>query len=71
MIDCFDLLAVQGTLKSLLQYHSPTVNFLALSLLSGPTVTSVHDYWKNYLSLQKNTWVPLIRGTLASGHKPR
>ena len=38
--------AVQGTLKSLLQCHS--INSLLLSLLSGLTLTSIHDYWKNY-----------------------
>ena len=45
-IDWLDLLAVQGTLKSLLQHHS--INSLALSLLYGPTLTSIHDYWKNH-----------------------
>ena len=39
-IDWFDLLAVQGILKSLL--------LSALSFLDGPTLTSIHDYWKNY-----------------------
>ena len=34
-IDWFDLFAVQGTLKS-------------LSLLHGPTLTSIYDYWKNH-----------------------
>ena len=48
-IDWFDLLAVQQTLKSL----SPapqfkTINCLVLSLLYGPTLTSIHDYWKNH-----------------------
>ena len=48
-IDCFDLLVVQGTLKS----HSPTPQFksissLVLSLPYGPTLTSIHDYWKNH-----------------------
>ena len=43
--DWFDLLAVQGTLKSLLLEKT---NSLALSLLYGPTLTSIHDYWKNY-----------------------
>ena len=47
-IDWFDLLAVQGTLKSFLQYQFESVNSLALSLLYGPTLTSVHDYWKNH-----------------------
>ena len=44
-INWFDLLAVQGT-----QECSPTPQFessLVLSLLYGPTFTSVHDYWKN------------------------
>ena len=45
-IDWLDLLAVQGTLKSLLQHHS--INSLALSLLYGPTLTSIHDYGKNH-----------------------
>ena len=43
-IDWFDLLAVQGTLKSLLQHHSS----LVLSLFYCPTLTSIHDYWKNH-----------------------
>ena len=45
----FDLLAVQGTLKSLLQQPQlKTINSLVLSLLYGPTLTSVHDYWRNH-----------------------
>ena len=48
-IDWLALLAVQGTLKSLLQHHSSKTSILQqLSLLSGPTLTSVHDYWKNH-----------------------
>jgi len=48
-IDWFDLLAVQGTLKSLLQHHRlKASNSLGLSLLNGPTHTSIHDYWKNH-----------------------
>ena len=48
-IDWLDLLAVQGTLKSL----SPTpqfkrINSWALSFLHSPTLTSIHDYWKNH-----------------------
>ena len=49
MIDWFDLLAVQGTLKE----FSPTpqfksINSGALSFLYGPALTSIHDYWKNH-----------------------
>ena len=48
-IDWLDLLAVQGTLKSLLQHHSSKASItLALSLLYGPSLLSVHDYWKDH-----------------------
>ena len=48
-IDWFDLLAVQGTLKSLLQHHSLKPSILQCSaFLYGPTLTSIHDYWENY-----------------------
>ena len=48
-IDWFDLLPVQGTLESLLQYHSSkSNNSSTLSLLYGPTLMSIHDYWKNH-----------------------
>ena len=48
-VDWVDLLAVQGTLKE----SSPTpqfksINSSAFSFLYSPTLTSVHDYWKNY-----------------------
>ena len=47
-MDWLDLLAVQGTHKSLLQHHSSkSINYLALSFLYSPTLTSIHDYWKN------------------------
>ena len=45
--DWFDL-AVQGTVKSLLQYHSSKTSITALSFLYGPTLTSIHDYRKNH-----------------------
>ena len=47
-IDWFDLFAIQGTLKSLLQQHSSKASILVLSHLYGPTLISVHDYWKNH-----------------------
>ena len=51
-MDWLDLLAIQGTLKSLLQHHVlKSINSLVLSFLYSPTVTSIHDYWKNQLSL--------------------
>ena len=47
-IDWFDLLAVQSTPKSLLQHHSSKASILWCSLLYGPALTSIHDYWKNH-----------------------
>ena len=47
-MDWLDLLAVQRTLKSLLQHHSSKVQLLALSFLHSPTLTSIHDHWKNH-----------------------
>ena len=44
-----DLLAVQGTLKSLLQHHSSKASILwHSSFLYRPTLTYTHDYWKNH-----------------------
>ena len=49
-IDLFDLLAVQGTLKSLLQHHSSKASILQRSaFFMVLTFTSVHDYWKNHI----------------------
>ena len=51
-IDWFDLLAVQGTLKSLVQhYRVKSINSSLLSLVYGPGLTSIYDYWKNHLWL--------------------
>ena len=44
-MDLFDLLVVQGTLKSLFQHHSSKASILRCSaLLNGPTLTSIHDW---------------------------
>ena len=47
-MDWLDILAIQGTLES-----SPTPLFKSicsseLSFLYSPTVTSIHDHWKNH-----------------------
>ena len=53
-MDWLDLLAVQGTLKSLLQHHSSKASSLLhlakefYSPLYSPTFTSIHDHWKNH-----------------------
>ena len=49
-MDWLELLAVQGTLKNLLQPQFKSINFSALSFLHSPTLTSIHDHWK-YCSL--------------------
>ena len=57
-IDCFDLLAVQGTLKSLLQHHSLKASVLQCSAFF--MIQLSHDYWKSHsfdymdLSLQSD-----------------
>ena len=48
-IDWFNLLAIQGTLQeSSLTPQFKSINSSMLSLLYGPTLTSIHDYWKNH-----------------------
>ena len=48
-IDRLDLLSVQRILKSLLEHHSSKVSILWCSrLLYSPTLTSIHDDWKNH-----------------------
>ena len=56
-IDWFDLLAVQRTLKSLLQHHNLKVSAFKLhrsAFCSGPALTSIHDYWKNHSFVYTN-----------------
>ena len=48
-IDWFDLLAVHGTLRSLLQHHGLKASILQHSaFFYCPALTSVHDYWKHH-----------------------
>ena len=47
-IDWFDLLTVLGTEESSPGPQFKSISSLVLSLLYGPAVTSVHDYWKNH-----------------------
>ena len=57
-IDTFDLLAVQGALKSLFQHHNSKASVLySTSLLYGPTLTSLHDYWKNHSFNYTEPWL--------------
>ena len=43
-MDWLDLLAVQGTLKSLLQHHVQKHQFFSTQLFYGPTFTSIHKF---------------------------
>ena len=43
-IDWFNLLAVQGTLKSLLQHHNSKASVLQCSAFFMVQLTSIHDY---------------------------
>ena len=47
-MDWLDLLAVQGTLKSLLQYHSSKASILRRSAFFIVQLSSIHDHWKNH-----------------------
>ena len=47
-MDWLDLLAVQGTLQEFsLTPQFKSINSSALCFLYSPTLTSIHDYWKN------------------------
>ena len=46
-IDWFDLLAVQRTLKSLLQHHSSKASVLHCLAFFMVQLTSIHHHWKN------------------------
>ena len=49
-MDWLDLLAVQRTLKSLLQYHSSKASILQCSafFMVQLSCTSIHEYWRNH-----------------------
>ena len=47
-MDWLDLLAVQGTLKSSPTLQFKSINSSALNFLHSPTLTAIHDHWKNH-----------------------
>ena len=47
-MDWLDLLAGQGTLKSLLQHHTSKASILQHSAFFSLTLTSILDHWKNH-----------------------
>ena len=71
-MDWLDLLAVQGTLRSLLQHHSSKASVLQYSaFFIVPTLISVHDHWKT-IALTRRTFtgkVMSLQALLLSGKK--
>ena len=63
-MDWLDPLAVQGTLKSLLQYHK-SISSSVVSFLYSPTLTSIHNYWKKH-SLTRWTFVGKVMSLLSN-----
>ena len=47
-MDWLDLLAVQGTQESSPTPQFKSINSSVLSFLHSPTLTSIHDHWKNH-----------------------
>ena len=63
-IDWLDLLAVQGTLyKSSPTPQFKSINSSVLRLLYSPTLTSIHDYWKN-IAVTRQTFVGKVMSLL-------
>ena len=47
-MDWLDLLAIQGTLESFPIPQFKSIHFSVLSFFHSPTLTSIHDHWKNH-----------------------
>ena len=62
-IDLFDLLAMQGTLKSSPAPQFKRINALVLSFVYSQTLTSIHDHWKNH-SFDWQTFVSKVMSLL-------
>ena len=55
-INWFDLLAVQGTLKSLLQHHSSKASILRHSAFCMVKLLHLNEYWKSHSFDYMNHW---------------
>ena len=62
-MDWLDLLAVQETLKSLLQHHSSKASILQRSAFFIVQLTSIHGYWKT-TALTRRTFVCKVMSLL-------
>ena len=57
-MDRLELLAVQGTLKSLLQHHSSKASILWRSAFFTVQLSSIHEHWKNHTPIIKYSfWI--------------
>jgi len=64
MIDCFDLFAVQETLKSLLQYHSSKVSILQHSAFFMVQLSHPHMTTGETIALTRWTFVGNVMSLL-------
>ena len=58
------LISLPGTLKSLLQHHSSKALILWHSAFFMVQLTSIHNYWKNYIALTIWTFVGKVMSLL-------
>ena len=62
--DWFDLLAVQGLSESSPAPQFKGISSSVFSLIYGPTLTSIHDYWKKsekkYVTWPRQLLLPLV-----------
>ena len=54
----------KGLLESSPTPQFKSINSLALSFLYSPTLTSIHEYWKNYIALTRQTFVGKVMSLL-------
>ena len=54
-MDWLDLLAVQGSLKSLLQHHSSKASILQCSAFFTVQLSHPYIHWKNHSTIKKNS----------------
>ena len=68
-IDWFDLLTLQGILKSFPAPQFKSINSSVLSFLYNPTLAWAHDYWKNhsfgYTDFCQKNYIPLLFNMLS------
>ena len=64
-MDWFDLLAVQGTLKSLLQHHSSKVLIIGLSAFLTVQLSNCHANL-----IMRNLWIGPVRSSPTHSHTP-